>query len=134
SQRGNLLGNSNAPAAGNLRDATSDAVTASLATGRLFTMLGSKLTLDARKIESSAAARSTQLRAFDNLEYQFNQKFAGLVGFGYENLDFPLQPAANFTGPSWSVGGRYTPFPGSYFIGNYGRQEGQTGFTGTLRY
>jgi uncharacterized protein (PEP-CTERM system associated) len=134
SQPGGFFGNGNAPAANNLQDATSNAVTGTLATGRLFTYFGSKLTLSARKVDSDSASRSTQLRAFDDLEYQFNQKFAALGRFGFEKLDYPLQPAASFTGPSWSVGGRYTPFPGAYFIGNYGRQEGQTGFSGALRY
>jgi uncharacterized protein (PEP-CTERM system associated) len=92
------------------------------------------LTLDARKIDSESASRSKQLRAYDNVEYQFNQKFAGLARVGYENLDYPLQPAASFTGPVWSVGARYTPFQGSYLIANYGRQEGRLGFSGALRY
>jgi uncharacterized protein (PEP-CTERM system associated) len=133
-QQGGLLGNSNAPALPNLSDASSDGITATLATGRLFTLLVSKLTLDERKIDSESAARSKQLRAYDDLEYQFNQKFAGIARLGYENLDYPLQPAASFSGPAWAVGGRYTPFPGSYLSANYGRQDGLLGFSGTLRY
>ena len=105
-----------------------------LATGRLFTIFGSRLTLDAAKIDSQSAARSTQLRAYDDLSYQFNQKFAGLARLGYDKLDYPLQPGASSNGPSWALGGRYTPFPGSYLIANYGRQEGLLGFTGALRY
>ena len=48
-----LLGNSNTADAGvdNLNDATSNEVTAILATGRLFTYFGSRLTLDATKID-----------------------------------------------------------------------------------
>ena len=39
-----------------------------------------------------------------------------------------------FEGLIWSLGGHYTPFPGSYLIVNYGRQEGLLGFPGALRY
>ena len=133
-QQGSLLGNSNAPSSSNLNDASSNGVTATLATGRLFTYYGSRLTLNARKIDSDSAARSTQYRAFDGVDYQFNQKFGGLARLGYENLDYPLQPGASFEGLIWSLGGRYTPFPGSYLIVNYGRQEGLLGFSGALRY
>ncbi|MGD9614499.1 MAG: TIGR03016 family PEP-CTERM system-associated outer membrane protein [Alphaproteobacteria bacterium] len=122
------------PASTNLRNATRNEATLSLATGRLFTVFGSKVTLDAMKTESQSAARTTQLRAYDDLSYQFNQKFAGLARLGYEDIEYPLQPAASFTGPTWVVGGRYTPFPGSYLLGSYGRQEGLLGFAGSLRY
>ena len=65
-------------------------------------MFGSRLTLDAAKIElADRLPRSTQLRAFDDLSYQFNQQFAGLARLGYENLDYPLQPGASFNGPVW---------------------------------
>ena len=80
-----------------------------------------------RRSTSQSAARSTQLRAYDNLAYQFNQKFAGLARLGYENLDYPLQPAASFTGPSWSLGARYTPFQGSYLIGQLWPSGGSAG-------
>jgi uncharacterized protein (PEP-CTERM system associated) len=137
SQDGSLLGGSNTVTSNlgtNLQNSTRNEVTASLATGRLFTVFGSKLTFDALKIDSNSASRSTQVRATNDVVYQFNQKFAGLGRIGYENLDFPLQPAASFTGANWSLGGRYTPFQNSYFIGSYGRQDGQLGFTGALRY
>jgi uncharacterized protein (PEP-CTERM system associated) len=138
SDQGSLFGNGTVPppvpTSTNLQDATRNEVTATLATGRLFTTFGSKLTLDAMKTDSQSAARTKQLRAYDDLSYQFNQRFAGLARIGYENLDFPLQPGASFTGPAWTIGGRYTPFPGSYLVANYGRQEGLTGFSGSLRY
>jgi hypothetical protein len=117
-----------------LQNATQNAGTATFSTGRLFTIFGSKLTLDARKIDSDSLARSTQYRAFNDLSYQFNQKFAGLARIGYENLDYPLQPSADFTGPSWYIGGRYTPFGSSYLLLTYGRQEGLLGFNGALQY
>src|SRR5205085_8516517 len=79
-------------------------------------------------------SKSTQLRAFDDLEYQFNREFAALGRIGYENLRFPLQPAATTTGIIWLVGGQWTPLPGSYFVFHYGRLDGFYGFDGILRY
>lgn len=139
-QPGSLLGSANTTAPStalpltNLRDATRNEGTLNLATGRLFTVFASKVTLDAMEIDSQSAARTSQLRAYDNFAYQFNQKFTGLAQVGYENLDYPLQPAASFTGPSWSFGGRYAPFPGSYLVATYGRQDGFYGYNGALRY
>ncbi len=118
----------------NLQNATQNAGTATFSTGRLFTVFGSKLTLDARKIDSDSLSQSTQLRAFDDLSYQFNPKFSGLARIGYEDLDYPLQPSASFNGPSWYVGGRYTPFGSSYLLLTYGRQQGLLGFNGALQY
>ncbi|MGE0258272.1 MAG: TIGR03016 family PEP-CTERM system-associated outer membrane protein [Alphaproteobacteria bacterium] len=118
----------------NLQDATQNAVTATFATGQLLSVVGSRLTLDARKIDSVSAARSTQYRAFDDLSYQFNPKFAGLGRIGYENLDYPFQPSANFNGPSWYIGGRYTPYGSTYVLLTFGRQEGLLGFNGALQY
>src|SRR5581483_10944519 len=97
STNGSLLGNANpSPFAPNLQNATQNAATATFSTGRLYTVVGSRLTLDARKIDSDSASRSTQYRAFDDFSYQFNPKFAGLGRIGYENLDYPLQPSASF--------------------------------------
>jgi len=134
--QGSLFGGSGktGPSTTNLSNATANEVTLALASGRMFTYFGSRLTLDALKFDSDSSAQSTQLRAVETLEYPFNQKFAGLGLLGYENLRFPLQPGANFIGPSWSIGGRYTPFEGSYFIGSYGSLEGLPGFSGALRY
>jgi uncharacterized protein (PEP-CTERM system associated) len=117
-----------------LNNATQNEAAITLATGRLFTEFGSRLTLDATKINSQSAARSTQLSAINNFAYQFNQNFTGLAQAGYENLDYPLQPSASFTGPSWALGGRYAPFPGSYLLATYGRQQGLLGLSGALRY
>ena len=92
------------------------------------------MTLDARKIDFEFAFPIDAVRAFDDLSYQFNQKFAGLGRIGYENLDYPLQPSASFNGPSWYIGGRYTPFGSSYLLLTFGRQEGLLGFNGALQY
>jgi uncharacterized protein (PEP-CTERM system associated) len=115
-------------------NATTNDATLSLATGRRFTFFGSKLTLDAREIDSQSAAQSTQLRGYDDVEYQFNQQFAALARAGYEDVRYPLQPAATTIGPIWQIGGRLTPFPGSYLVVHYGRQDGFYGASGALRY
>jgi uncharacterized protein (PEP-CTERM system associated) len=137
STRGGLFGDSDTDTTTtttNLSSTTRNAATATLATGRLFTVFGSRLTLNATKIDSQSASRSKQFRAYDDLSYQFNQQFAALARIGYENLDYPLQPAASTSGLAWAVGGRYTPFPGSSLSATYGRQDGLMGFSGALRY
>ncbi len=140
-QNGSLLNNTTtaippattAPSS-SLSNSTVNDATLSLATGRRFTVFGSKLTLDATNVDSQSPSKSTQLRGFDDVEYQFNQRFAALGRVGYENLDYPLQPAASTTGPIWLIGGRVTLDPGSYFFLRYGLQDGFYGLDGALRY
>lgn len=131
---GSLLNNTASPAANSLSNITQNDVTLSVATGRAFSVLASKLTLDATKIDSASAARSTQLQAYDDLEYAFNTHFAALARVGYEDLRYPLQPAATTTGPIWLLGGRYSPAPGDYVVLRYGLQSGIYGLNGSLRY
>lgn len=140
-QNGGLLNNTTttAPAPATtpsnaLANSTVNDATLSLATGRRFTFFGSKLTLDATTIDSQSPTKSTQLRGFDDVEYQFNQVFSALGRVGYENIDYPLQPAASTTGPIWLIGGRVTLDPSSYMFLRYGRQDGFYGLDGALRY
>lgn len=137
-QNGSLLSNS-VPVSPllsptSLSNITQNDMTLSVATGRRFVFFGSKLTLDANKIDSQSPARSTQLRAFDDVEYQFSRQFAALARFGFEDLRYPLQPAAITIGPIWLIGGRFAPFPGSYVVARYGLQDGFYGADGALRY
>ncbi len=140
-QNGGLLNNATttipvsatAPSS-SLSNSTVNDATLSLATGRRFTFFGSKLTLDATNIDSQSAAKSTQLRGFDDVEYQFNQQFSALGRIGYDSLHYPLQPAASTTGPIWLIGGRVTLDPGSYFFLRYGLQDGFYGVDGALSY
>lgn len=136
---GSLLNNnktatSNAAIPTTLSDTIQHDATLTFATGRRFTVIGSRLTLEAVNVDTKSSAKSTQLRATDDLEYQFNPEIAALARIGYENIDYPLQPTASTTGPIWLIGGRWTPLPGSYLIAHYGRQQGFYGFDGTLRY
>jgi len=128
---GSLLNNTTPSSASSLTDTTQNEVTLSVATGRAFSLITSKLTLDAIKIDSGSAARSTQLQIYDDLEYAINARFSILGRFGYEDLRYPLQPAATTTGPIWLIGGRYTPSPGDYLLLRYGTQSGTSGQGGT---
>ena len=141
-QNGSLLSNSTTtvppsttvPSASPLSNTTTNNPTLTLATGRRFTFLSSKLTLDANQTDSQSAAKSTQLRGYDDLEYQVSRQFAALARFGYEDLRYPLQPGASTRGVIWLIGGRLTPFPDSNLTVHYGRQDGFNHADGTLRY
>jgi uncharacterized protein (PEP-CTERM system associated) len=117
-----------------LSNSTTNDATLSIATGRRFTALSSKLTLEATEIASQSAARSTQLRGFDDVQYQINQEFAALGRFGYEDIRYSLQPAASTKGMIWLIGGQWTPSPDSSLIVHYGREAGFNAADGTLRY
>lgn len=131
---GSLLNNTVPSSANSLSNTTQNNATLSVATGRAFSVIASKLTLDATKIGSASPAQSTQLRAYDDLEYVFNTQVAALARLGYEDLRYPLQPAATTIGPTWLLGGRYSPAPGDYLVLRYGLQDGIYGPNGALRY
>jgi hypothetical protein len=136
-QNGSFLSNSNSPTpvtSTSPSDTTQQDATLTLATGRRFTVFGSRLTLDASKTDSQSSAKSTGLQAFDDLSYMVNTEFSPLARIGYEDIEFPLQPSANTKGLIWSFGGQFTPGPGDYLILRYGRQNGFNGVNGTLRY
>jgi uncharacterized protein (PEP-CTERM system associated) len=117
-----------------LSNAVQNQATLSLATGRAIDLIGSKLTLDFLQVDTQSAAKSKQVRAYDDLEYDINSQYAVLVRAGYENLRYPLQPEATTSGPIWRFGGRLLFAPGDYLTLNYGRQDGIYGFNGAFRY
>src|SRR4051794_7412686 len=125
-----------------LNNTTQNEATLTLATGPHFSVLGSKLTVDARRTDSPttgassvpSAAASSQFRAFDDLQYEVNPHFAALGRFGYENLRFPGQSTGNTAGVIYSIGGRYTLSLGSYLELRYSREEGTNGLNGALNY
>lgn len=119
---------------GALSDSTQNDATVSVATGRAITEIASKLTLDALNVDSASAVKSTQLRAYDDLEYAFNRKVAAVARIGYDDIRYPLLPAATTTGPIWLVGGRLSPGPGDYLTVRYGLQDGIYGANGLLSY
>ena len=122
------------PGAGSLSNTAENDITLTIATGRAFNALSSKLTLDATKVDTQSATRSTQLRGYDDLEYAINSTFAALARVGFEDIRYPLQPAADSVGPVWLIGGRANPYPGDYLVLRYGRQSGIYGFSGSFRY
>lgn len=137
-QNGSLLGISSTPStpapSTSLSNAAMNEASLSLATGSRFTAFGSKLTLDATDVASQSAAKSTQLRGFDDVEYLVNSGFAVLGRVGYESLDYPLQPAASTRGPLWLIGTQLMPFPDDYLVVHYGFQYGFYGADGMARY
>jgi hypothetical protein len=138
-QDGSLLNNT--PPNGNpaippssLGDTTQNAAMLTLATGRRFTLLSSTLSLSAANTESQSSAKSSRLGAVEDIEYQINTQFAALGRIGYMEVNYPRQTTGNFNGGIYRMGGRFTPFPGSYLTAFYGRQESGHGFEGALRY
>ena len=145
-QNGGLLTNSTQPGvtpAATPSSTTQNEATFTLGTGPRFTALTSKLTVDqtqlnspsaTNSITSQSAANSTQFRAYDDLQYQVNQKLSALGRIGYEDLRYPGQSSANVTGPIYSLGARYAPMLGNYLEVRYGRQDGINGINGNLNY
>jgi uncharacterized protein (PEP-CTERM system associated) len=138
-QNGGLFGTSSpAPGASVLTSGSNSSqneATLTFATGSRFAVLGSKLTLDALQVSAqSAASQSTQIRGYDDLQYQVNSQVAATARFGYEDIQYPNQSTASVHGAIYKIGGRYTPFPDSYLHIDYGRQDGINGVNGDLRY
>jgi hypothetical protein len=105
-------------------------------TGQDFRRTLSRLTIDASDFNSSSTSQNSQFSAFNDLEYRITPQAAALARIGYQNIDYPLVPAASFVGPTWLIGGRigsYGPQP-AYFALEYGRQQGVYGFTGSAQY
>jgi hypothetical protein len=107
-----------------------------LASGRDFERALSRLTIDASNFNSSSTSRNSQFNAYNDLEYRITPQAAALARAGYQNIHYPLAPAATFVGPTWLIGGRvgsYGPEQG-YLSLEYGVQQGVYGFTGSARY
>jgi uncharacterized protein (PEP-CTERM system associated) len=110
-------------------------VTASVATGTNFERLLSKLTLDASRTDTTGVAQSTRNSDYDDLEYRINPWFAPLGRLGYENIQYPLVPAATTAGVLWQVGSRVELGPDNQYAElRYGKEEGIYGVTGSGRY
>ena len=98
------------------------------------------MTVDYTEIASSGDTNigsltdSKQFRAYDDVQYQINQKLSALGRIGYENLRYPQNPLADVAGPLWSIGARYAPSLSSYAEIRYGRQDGINGVSGNVRY
>ena len=106
------------------------------ATGSDFRRTLSRLTIDASDYNGGFTSRNSQFNAFDDLEYRITPQVAALARVGYQNIQYPLAPAATFVGATWLIGGRvgtYGPDP-AYVALEYGKQQGVYGFTGSAQY
>jgi hypothetical protein len=106
------------------------------ATGQDFERMLARFTADASEFNSSSTAQNTQASAFNDFEYRFTPTIAALGRAGYQNLRYPLSPAATFAGATWLVGGRLGtvgPDQPAFVSLEYGKQQGVYGFTGSAR-
>lgn len=120
------------PAQSNLANGILNEGTFTAATGRDFTRAASRLTIDAASFNSNSTSRNTQFSSYDDLQYQITPGIAALGRIGYQNIQYPLAPAANFAGPTWLAGGRLAVGPNYGYVSlEYGVQQGVYGFTGS---
>jgi uncharacterized protein (PEP-CTERM system associated) len=118
-----------------LTDSTFNEGTLTVATGRDFERLLSKLTLDASRFDASSLISNTRVSGYDDLEYRLAPTVAALGRIGYENIHYPSLSVPSTVGILWQVGGRLDFGPDNqYAIVRYGKQEGIYGFSGSLRY
>ncbi len=104
------------------------------ATGEEFQKAVARFTADAAELNGSSVNQSTQVSAFNDLQYNFTPTIAALGRAGYQNIRYPGSPAATFAGATWLAGGRVGtvgPDQPAYVALQYGRQQGVLGFTGS---
>src|SRR5271168_800102 len=104
------------------------------ATGEDFQKLVARFTADAAEINGSFANQSTQVSAYNDVQYNITPWIAALGRAGYQNQRYPGSPAATFAGATWLAGGRVGtvgPDRPAYVALQYGKQQGVYGFTGS---
>ena len=105
------------------------------ATGRNFERALSRLTVDQSGFNSSSTTRNTQFSAYNDLQYRVTPDIAALGRIGYQNIQYPLAPAATFSGATWLAGGQVGLGPKYGYVSlEYGVQQGVYGFTGSAFY
>jgi hypothetical protein len=122
------------PGLNNLASTTLNEGTFLAATGENFQNLVARFTADATEINGSFTNQSTQVSAYNDLQYNFTPTIAALGRAGYQNQRYPGSPAATFAGATWLAGGRVGtvgPDQPAYVALQYGRQQGVLGFTGS---
>jgi hypothetical protein len=103
-------------------------------TGEEFQKAIVRFTADATEVNGSPVNQSTQVSAFNDLQYNFTPTIAALGRAGYQNIRYPGSPAATFAGATWLAGGRVGtvgPDQPAYVALQYGRQQGVLGLTGS---
>jgi hypothetical protein len=122
------------PGLNNLAGQTLNEGTFIAVTGEDFQRTTLRFTADAAELNSSSVAQSTQVSAYNDVQYLFTPSIAALGRAGYQNQRYPGSPAATFAGATWLAGGRIGtvgPDQPAYVALQYGRQQGVFGFTGS---
>ena len=122
------------PGLNNLASTTINEGTFIAVTGQDFQKTVVRFTADAAELNGSFANQSTQVNAYNDLQYNFTPMIAALGRAGYQNLRYPGSPAATFAGATWLAGGRIGtvgPDQPAYVALQYGRQQGSFGLTGS---
>ena len=122
------------PGLNNLTSTTLNEGTFIAVTGENFQKVVARLTADAAELNGSSVNQSTQVSAYNDLQYNFTPTIAALGRAGYQNLRYPGSPAATFAGTTWLAGGRVGtvgPDQPAYVALQYGKQQGVYGFTGS---
>jgi hypothetical protein len=123
------------PAATNLSNGILNEGTFTAATGRNFERALSRLTIDESDFNSSSTSRNTSFSSYNDLQYRITPDIAALARIGYQNIQYPLAPAATFAGVTWLAGGQLGLGPNYGYVSlEYGRQQGVYGFTGSALY
>jgi hypothetical protein len=122
------------PGLNNLTSTTLNEGTFIAVTGENFQNLVARFTADAAELNGSPVNQSTQVNAYNDVQYNFTPTIAALGRAGYQNQRYPGSPAATFAGATWLAGGRIGtvgPDQPAYVALQYGRQQGVYGFTGS---
>jgi len=122
------------PGLNNLAGQTLNEGTFIAVTGEDFQRTTLRFTADAAELNSSSVAQSTQVSAYNDVQYLFTPSIAALGRAGYQNQRYPGSPAATFAGATWLAGGRIGtvgPDQPAYVALQYGRQQGVFGLTGS---
>jgi hypothetical protein len=122
------------PGLSNLASTTLNEGTFIAVTGENFQNLVARFTADAAELNGSFLNQSTQVSAYNDLQYNFTPMIAALGRAGYQNLRYPGSPAATFAGATWLAGGRLGtvgPDQPAYVAVQYGKQQGVYGITGS---
>ncbi len=125
---------SSTPGLNSLASTTLNEGTFIAATGEEFQKAVARFTADAAELNGSSVNQSTQVSAYNDLQYNFTPTIAALGRAGYQNIRYPGSPAATFSGATWLAGGRVGtvgPDQPAYVALQYGRQQGVLGFTGS---
>ncbi len=124
------------PGLNNLASTTLNEGTFIAVTGENFQNLVARFTADTAELNGSPVNQSTQVSAYNDVQYNFTPTIAALGRAGYQNLRYPGSPAATFAGATWLAGGRIGtvgPDQPAYVALQYGRQQGVYGFTGSTQ-